>query len=159
MRDAIEAHLKTGSLVLAPYLLSLLADAEGRAGRTTEALDVLAAALKIVEETSACEAEPEIHRLRGSLLLRQGQSLDGEASLQQALAVARDQGNHWSELRAATPLARVLREHGRTTEARDMLSTACAAFTEGLNLPDLVDARTLLSKLTSDTNSNGISPV
>ena len=70
-----------------------------------------------------------------------------EDSFRTALAIAREQGTRGYELRAATSLARLWREQGRRTEARDLLAPVYAAFTEGFDTPDLKDAAELLSKL------------
>jgi predicted ATPase len=153
MRDAMEAHRKTGARVLMPGFLGLLASAEDLAGRSADALDTLAAALALIENTSARETEAEIHRLRGSLLIRLGRCSEGEASLQQALVVARDQGNRWWELRAATSLAKFLRDQDRRPEAQDLLVPVYASFTEGFALPDLADARIILEELGPSVNS------
>jgi predicted ATPase len=51
------------------------------------------------------------------------------------------------ELRAATSLARLLRDSARKQEARDVLTPAYAAFTEGFDRPDLQAAKTLLAEL------------
>ena len=44
-------------------------------------------------------------------------------------------------------LARLRRDQGRRPEARDLLAPLYGWFTEGLDTPDLVEARTLLDAL------------
>jgi hypothetical protein len=51
------------------------------------------------------------------------------------------------ELRTATTLARLWLTRERRREAHAILAPIHAWFTEGLDTPDLVDARTLLSAL------------
>jgi predicted ATPase len=51
------------------------------------------------------------------------------------------------ELRAATSLARLLRDSGRRDEARSMLAEIYNWFTEGFDTADLKDAKTLIDEL------------
>ena len=51
------------------------------------------------------------------------------------------------ELRAALSLARLSRDKGENTEARDVLEPVYAWFTEGFTTPDLLEAKTLLAEL------------
>jgi predicted ATPase len=67
--------------------------------------------------------------------------------LRTALAIACEQGTRGYELRAATSLARLWREQGRRTEARDLLAPLYGWFTEGFATPDLKEAKALLDRL------------
>ena len=69
------------------------------------------------------------------------------AALERALSLARDQTAKTWELRAATSLARLWREQGKHTEARDLLAPVYGWFTEGFDTPDLKDAKALLDEL------------
>jgi predicted ATPase len=71
-----------------------------------------------------------------------------EDSFRTALAIAREQGTRGYELRAATSLARLWREQGPRTEARDLLAPVYGSFTEGFDTADLKDAKRLLDELT-----------
>ena len=92
----------------------------------------------------------EIHRLRGELTgrLAYPDPAKAEDSFRTALAIAREQGTRGYELRAATSLARLWRDQGRRTEARDLLAPVYGSFTEGFDTADLKDARRLLDELT-----------
>jgi predicted ATPase len=83
------------------------------------------------------------------MLSLQGTQQAGEAETryQKALEVAGRQGAKSLELRAATDLARLWRDQGRIVEARDLLATHFDWFTEGLDTPDLMDAKALLDAL------------
>jgi predicted ATPase len=72
---------------------------------------------------------------------------EAEASFRKALAIARDQGTRGFELRAAINLARLLRDEGQCTEARDLLAPVYGWFTEGFNTQDLKEAKALLDEL------------
>jgi predicted ATPase len=51
------------------------------------------------------------------------------------------------ELRAATSLARLLRDRDRIDEARDLLAPIYDRFTEGFGTADLIAAKQLLGEL------------
>jgi predicted ATPase len=92
--------------------------------------------------------EAEIHRLEGDLLLAENGPADAEACYVRALQVARAQQARSLELRAATSLARLWGEQGRSAEARDLLAPVYRWFTEGFDIADLKEAKALLDKLT-----------
>ena len=68
-------------------------------------------------------------------------------TFRRALAVAAEQSCRPIELSAAVSLARLLRDNARTQEARDVLAPVYAAFTEGIDRPDLREAKKLLAAL------------
>jgi hypothetical protein len=70
-----------------------------------------------------------------------------EACFRTALQVARAQEAKWWELRTSVSLARLLRNTNRHDEARTVLAEIYNWFTEGFDLPDLKDAKTLLDEL------------
>ena len=90
----------------------------------------------------------EIHRLRGELTARlpYPDPAKTEDSFRTALTIAREQGARGYELRAATSLAPLWREHGRPGEARDLLAPVYGWFTEGFDTADLKDAKALLDE-------------
>ena len=99
------------------------------------------------ERTGVRFFDAEVCRVRGALLADEGDVAAAEAQFTKAIGIARDQGaKHW-ELRAATSLARLWRDQGRCTEARDLLAPVYGWFTEGLGTPDLRKAKALLNQL------------
>jgi predicted ATPase len=137
--DALAAVLRRA------YLLSLFAETCGRAGRIDEGLAALDEALRGAERWW----EAEFHRFKGDLLLsRSAQNLaEAEACYGTALQVARRHQAKSLELRAAVSLARLWREQGKRTEARDALTPVYGWFSEGFDTPDLKDAKELLEML------------
>jgi predicted ATPase len=127
--------------------LCTLAEAQARAGHAEEALTTLGEAFAFVEDTDECHWEAELYRLKGELLLAQGDDARAEASLHKAVEVARRQSAKSWELRATTSLARLWQEHGRTDEARQRLAEIYGWLTEGFDTPDLKDAEALLEEL------------
>jgi predicted ATPase len=72
-----------------------------------------------------------------------------ETYFERALGVAREQqANSW-ELRAAMSMARLWRDQGKRTEARDLLAPVYNWFTEGFDTPVLMEAKALLEQLTA----------
>ena len=69
-------------------------------------------AFERVAATGEKDWEAELHRAKGLVLLAQGHDEEGEASLERAVAIARQQQAKSLELRAATSLARLWGERG-----------------------------------------------
>src|SRR5262249_11918686 len=104
-------------------------------------------AIGLIDETAARNYEAETHRVRGELLLLMHDSDGAEASFRKAIGVAQHQSAKLWELRAATSLARLWRDQGKRTEARDLLAPIYGWFTEGFDTPDLKEAKALLEEL------------
>jgi predicted ATPase len=137
----------TGANLLMPFYLTTLAEVYGMASQPEEGLNRLAEAAKLVETTQERWVEAEMHRLRGTLLLSMHERAAAENSYLQALVVARRQSAKFWELRAALDLARLWRDQGKRTEARDLLAPVYNWFTEGFDTPVLIEAKALLKQL------------
>ncbi len=132
------------------HFLGLLAEAYRRADRPDEGLEILTEALSVADRIGEGFWEAELYRLRGELLLDTGSpsgSVAAEESFQKAIAVARARSSKALELRAVTSLARLWRQQGRNEDACQVLAEIQRWFTEGLDTPDLSEARTLLTAL------------
>lgn len=128
--------------------LTDMAEALGHAGRTTDGLATVEAG---IDWSQGGWLTPELLRLKGELLLLQSIPATTQTAkdlFQQALDWARQQGALSWELRAATSLARLLRDRDRIGEARDLLAPIYERFTEGFGTTDLQAARRLLDELT-----------
>ncbi len=128
-------------------LMGELAEAFVRAGRIAEGLAVIEAGFGPSE---AGWIAPELLRLRGELLISQGTPAAAETAEKlfgQALDEASRQGALAWELRAATSLARLLRDRGRQAEAIVCLQPVYDRFTEGFDTADLITAKRLLNEL------------
>jgi len=91
----------------------------------------------------------ELSRMRGLLeSVQSGDAAKAHAHLKSAQATASGQSARSLELRAATDQARLLRAQGNSVEARRLLAPIYGWFTEGLDTPDLKDAKALLDDLT-----------
>jgi predicted ATPase len=139
----------TRAQVWLTHNLATLAEACATAGRIDEGLKAITDALKLLQQSGECFWEAEIYRVRGELLLKQNESNrdEAEASFKRAVHIARTQTAKSLELRATTSLARLLRDTGRRDDVRTMLAEVYNWFTEGLDTPDLRDAKALLDEM------------
>jgi len=129
--------------------LSQMAEALGHVGRFA---DGLATVERGIERSQRGWLAPELLRIKGELLLLQGTTGTAEAVedyFRQALDAARRQQTLSWELRAATSLARLLRNQGRPADAIACLQPVYDRFTEGFDTADLIAAKQLLDELAS----------
>jgi predicted ATPase len=151
IREGLEAYRITGARFQRPYHLTMLAEALLTEGLQEQALEALEDAANLAAQSGERYYEAEIHRLKGTLLLvgSPDDPKNAETCFHQALEVARDQEAKSLELRATMSLARLWERLGKADKARALLTPTYQWFTEGLDTPDLEDARGLLDELTS----------
>jgi predicted ATPase len=127
----------------------LLAQAQGlaEAKRAEPALLAIHEALDRIEQTKERWCLAEALRIRGELALHIGSQTEAETYFREALKCARAQGALSWELRAATSLANLYQTQGRPAPGRAVLEPVLAAFTEGLDSPDVTSAAKLLRSL------------
>ena len=147
MRKGIAANLSLRQRCYLTGSYCFLAEGLAKTGQTEQGLETLAEALAMVEETGERYCEAELHRLRGKLLLVQGEQEAAQASLEQAIQVARRQEARSWELRAAIDLARLWRGQAKLDLARQALSEVYSWFSEGFDTPDLIEARRILEQI------------
>jgi DNA-binding winged helix-turn-helix (wHTH) protein/predicted ATPase len=134
---------------LLPYFLGLQAEAQLKSGQAPAGLAVVNEAIAIAQRTGERFWEAELHRLKGELELVSNVSsatCQAQQALLQAIEVARGQGANLLVLRAAVSLGRLWRRLDRKAEARKLVTEACGSITEGVTLPDIVDANAFLSE-------------
>ncbi len=139
---------RNGSTRLKSYGLARLADALTRQGEHEAALAAAREGLVGVEKTGHRQWEAELLRFEGVALCGLNRIEEGQSALEAALRVARGQQAKGNELRAATSLARLWRDHGKRQQARDLLAPVYGWFTEGFDTADLKEAKALLDELT-----------
>jgi predicted ATPase len=129
----------------------LLAEACRGKSRLDDGLGALTEAMAAADEHEIRHYEPEMHRLKGELLLRQDHSKAAEAQscFQRAVEIARKQSARSLELRATVSLAGLLAKQGRRDEAHTMLAEIYGWFTEGFDTADLENAKALLDELSA----------
>ena len=109
----------TGAVLGAPLALMMLAEVNDALGQPSVALNCVAEAVQIIEANDERWLASEVFRLRGRLLKAGGDLAAAEDSYSQAVAITREQRAKLFELRAATDLARLWRDQGKRSEARD----------------------------------------
>jgi class 3 adenylate cyclase len=138
----------TGAVLFTVMSNCVLAEAGVLAGRPETALEHLAAAQEHAERYGEGFMLAEIHRLHATALCAlNAPKSECEGRLRTALGIAQRQGAKTWELRAAVDLARLWRDQSRMTDAHEMLALVYASFTEGFDLPDLIEAKALLDEL------------
>jgi predicted ATPase/class 3 adenylate cyclase len=147
IRQGIADWRATGAELHVPTWSTFLADALLLAGRQAEAREVLEAALDLAVARHELCVLPELHRLRGKLLVLEGRADDAAAALEQALAIARHQGAALYERRAVRDLAEMLIDQNDRSGARIILAPALASCSEGLGTPDVDEAQRLFSAI------------
>lgn len=149
IRRAMDWRRRLGMGAVWPWFLALYAEGCGALGDVDEGLRALDEAADRVQRNDERLYAPEVHRIRGDLLMMRAGWDPGETErcYREALAVARAHHARSLELRAATSLCRLWQRQGRTDEARAVLTPVYDWFTEGFDTQDLQDARALLDAL------------
>jgi DNA-binding winged helix-turn-helix (wHTH) protein/predicted ATPase len=146
MRRGIEVlEAKAGARL--SYYRALLAEAYASCGRIDQAHEALEGAFADIARSEERWWEPELHRLRGALLLSGTlkRHVEAEACFQRAIDVARGQQAKPLELRAALSLAGLWREQARHADAHSIVKDVHDWFTEGTDLDEMRAAKTFLS--------------
>jgi predicted ATPase len=147
IRQGLEIWRATGSVVVEPHWMGVLAYALAQAGDTEDALVLLDDAIALAAQNSEASSEIELHRLWGEVLLQASQenASEADAAFQRARDMARERNARSRELQAAVSLARLWASHGRQAEARAMLAEVVDWFGEGVDSADLREARAVLA--------------
>ncbi len=167
IRQGLAAFRATGSELGRPNILSMLAEAYGKAGQGEAGLTALAEALALINKNGERWYEAELYRLKGELTLQQfnvqgskfkvenpqsafhNPHSEAEACFHKAIEVARQQQAKSWELRATTSLVRLWQQQGKKKQAHKMLAEIYNWFTEGFDTKDLQEAKALLDSLGS----------
>jgi predicted ATPase/DNA-binding winged helix-turn-helix (wHTH) protein len=131
--------------------LTEMAAALVQAGRIVEGLALVETGIAL---SDGGWATPELLRLKGEVLVLQSARAAAETAedlFRQALGAACQQEARSWELRAATSLARLQRDQGRSVKAVTLLQPVYDRFTEGFDTADLIAAKQLLAELGDTT--------
>ncbi|MDJ0848267.1 MAG: TOMM system kinase/cyclase fusion protein [Myxococcota bacterium] len=146
LEESLGLFRAAGVRVFLPSWFCYSVEANLELGRPEAALAALEAAL-VIEKQTDVRPNPDLHRLEGEILLRRGGAREAEGCFRHALELARKSGTKSWELRAATSLARLLRDRGERDEACALLQPVYDWFTEGFDTADLKHAKALLEEL------------
>jgi len=168
MRQGLAAYQATGTEVLLPHFMAVLAEALGKTGQTEEALRLAEEALSVIDRNGEGYYKAELYRIKGELLLMQvrdrgfsraatgGESVShtepqavtrAAACFDQSIKLAQVQKAKSLELRAVMSLARLYQNQGKPEEALALLAPIYDSFTEGFETTDLREAKALLDEL------------
>ena len=126
----------------------MLAELHGRLGDHPTCLRLIEGAHREMQQTEQHLWHSDLCRIEGELRHHAGApDVQVEACFVEAIEWARRQEAKSFELRATTSLARLWRDQRRYGDARKLLAPICAWFTEGFDMPDLVEALELLTQL------------
>jgi class 3 adenylate cyclase/tetratricopeptide (TPR) repeat protein len=147
--ELIEAEFPRASAIgpFFRYYGALLAEARAKFGKFSDALAVLRWAIETVTEAGVGLYVPELYRLQGVCLLRLDSHHEEEAmtSLQMAVHIAKQQKAVLFQLKAAISMAAAARSIGQPERGLQPLQDLCANLPEGFDVPELAEAKRLLS--------------
>jgi class 3 adenylate cyclase/tetratricopeptide (TPR) repeat protein len=139
----------SGGKVRSPTLKAQLAEAMALTGEVGDALKLIDEQIAQVERPGWEERlyYAEILRLKGWMLLLQGQHEGAERNFLASLDWARRQRAKSWELRTSVGLARLWQSQGKRQAAYDVLAPVFGWFTEGFDSKDLREAEAVLAEL------------
>ena len=146
IRQGLELAKMIGNGVGHAYYETFLVEALLGTGELAEAEALIDEALARCQTSLGRVHEPELWRLRATLLGARGDAPGAEGAYRQAIAMARERRALAWALRAATGLGHVLHARGADAEARALVGDALAAQNAD-DEADVRDARTLLAAL------------
>ncbi|MGH6900635.1 MAG: AAA family ATPase, partial [Geminicoccaceae bacterium] len=147
LQSGLAAYRATAGVLYLPYALTLWADVCRDQGDLAAGLEAIAEAVSAIEASGVRGFEAHAHRVEGELRQAMGDLEAAAACFQRSMAVAHRQQARLSELRAAVDLATLWHEHGRQSEAYDLVAPLYSWFTEGLQSADVRAAAALLDQL------------
>jgi len=148
MQEGLAIWGAVGMVSLMPYWHTLATNIYSQIGQSAKGLELIEESLTLVNNTEHRTWEAELYRIKGDLLLQQGEvESEIEPCYENSLEIARAQEAKSFELRAVMSLARLWQNQGKSKEARKMLDEIYGWFTEGFETRDLREAKKLLSEL------------
>lgn len=152
LRAGLEGLRETQYDLLYTPFLSSLAEVQAAAGQLDDSLATAEEALERTERNNAFWWTPEALRIKGEVLLvsKRVETSLAEDHFRRSLELANRQGALSWELRTALSIGRLYHAKGRTDDARNVLSSVYARFTEGFATADLQCAKLLLDEWTVD---------
>jgi predicted ATPase len=136
MREGMAALDATGTALVRPHFLALLANSLSKVQQDEEALRLLDEAITMVANNDERYFEAELYRLKGELLFAQNPTT-AEPCFQRSLEIAESQKAKSWQLRTAMSLAHRYQRHDKLREVYN-------SFTEGFDTEDLREANALL---------------
>ena len=147
LRAVLDTREKAGWGLSHSEVAGILANSLAGEGQSDEAIATLDWGLANAEEGSVRWYVPELLRIKGEVLRRHKTRelfRSAEDCFREAIAVAKEQGALFWELRATLSLVRPMTEQSQIAEVHRTLSSVYDKFTEGFETADLRSARMML---------------
>jgi len=128
----------------------LISAVSGHAGLIADRFPAFEEAIVRSERTEERWLIAELLRVKGEILLSRRAptaAAEAEGHFREALNLARQQGALSWEMRSATSLARLWRDQDQVPEARSLVASTYARFSEGFDTADLRAAKSLIDEL------------
>jgi tetratricopeptide (TPR) repeat protein len=146
--EAMRSLHETGSVLHTTRFRLHLAECFLMLGDLKRARLHLEAGLKHLESHGETYLAAELYRIEALLLDAEGAADEMlQKPIKKGLDLARSQGARLLELRLAMVMTRLLVKKGKGLEARALLAPVYEYFIEGLETPDLKEAKSLLGQL------------
>lgn len=147
-RCGLEIHERTGAQLSMPYHYSLIAEAHIQLGHTKRARTALDDAWTAMRKSEEAAHQSDLYRLEGAFeaARERGNPQHAQSCFQQAIDAARRQQAKSFELRAALHHVRLFPPTDANDPNLGSLHDCYDWFSEGLQLPDLVEAKAILSR-------------
>lgn len=156
MERALGRLHATGAVTHSSRMLANLAESYLAAGKPELARLRLDAALTHRANHGEHYYAPELYRLQALVLEKEGAAFETiEASLIEALDIARQQEAGLLALRAAKTLAEHWSVQGKPEAARELLAPLCGRLSEGVDCLDFSETRAVLQTLSGQATSSG----
>ena len=143
LSDGLDAWQANGAGLGLPTYLGMLAEAQFDWGDRAAALETVGRALRLADDTRELIGKPELLRLHGEFL-REDSPKEADDYFKRSLRSARAQRSNSMQLRALTSLCRHRLAQGQRHTYEDALRRVYSRFNEGVQTPDLEEARDLL---------------
>ena len=147
LRRGLDDYGATQVKAWSVYFRATLAEAYYRAGDIQSGLSTLGEALELSDQLGERFWQAGMLYFKGVMLMSLSAEDEAESCYRAALQIAHQREAKSLELRAAMSLARLWRDQGRRSAARDLLVPVHGWFTEGLETADWREASALLDEL------------
>lgn len=144
----------TGSAFVLCSSAAWLGGVCGMAGKVEDGLSMLDEYIAQSHSTGNLHMMSANYICRGDLLLKLDKPKEAEAAYQTAIEIARQQQARGWELRAALHIVPLLTRQGNAAAAHECLNKIYPWFNEGLETADLIEAKSLLNKLSKQPTHN-----
>jgi tetratricopeptide (TPR) repeat protein len=147
--EAITRMVDGGHQVCVPWMLDRLAAIHIRAGYMNAAESSLRMAEEIAGRTCQFFRNAEVARLWGEVyrITQHRTEEDIESAFVRALETAREQKSRFLEVQAANSLSSFMMERERRNEARELLEKTLRGFSDTIDTPELLTARSLIREI------------